>query len=267
VVEGCPPRSWLYAPGHSEKLVGRVFDVGADVVVLDLEDAVPEGAKSVARSLVAAIVAERRAWVRINAPGSDAAEADLAAVVPYAAGLRVPKVESAADVEWVAGRAPGVPLVVAIESARGVLTVREIAAAAGVAQLAFGAADLALDLGVTPDSDVLDAARCDVVLGSRAAGRAGPVDGAYTGPDDEERLRRDALRARSLGFTGKSAVRPWQVPVLNAVFAPSEEEIAWAERVVACSAAAGGAAARLDTGELVDRPVVERARRLLRIAR
>jgi citrate lyase subunit beta / citryl-CoA lyase len=267
VVESGPPRSWLYTPGHLEKLLGRVFEAGADAVVLDLEDAVPEVAKGAARSLVAAVVAERPAWVRINAPGSDAADADLAAVVPNAAGLRIPKVESAADVEWVARRAPGVPLVVAIESARGVLSVAEIAAAAGVVQLAFGAADLALDLGVAPDSDVLDAARCGLVLGSRAAGRAGPADGAYTGPDDEERLRSEAVRARSLGFTGKSAVRPWHVPVLNAVFAPSKEEIAWAERVVACSAAAGDAAARLDTGELVDRPVVERARRLLRVAR
>ena len=198
MVESGPPRSWLYAPGHSEKLVGRVFEAGADAVVLDLEDAVPDAHKGAARSLVADVVAERPAWVRMNVPGSVAAEADLAAVVPYATGLRVPKVESAADVEWVARRAPGVPLVVAIESARGVLTAAEVAAAQGVAQLAFGAADLALELGVGAESDVLDAARCDVVLGSRAAGRAGPVDSVYTGPDDEERFRREALRARSL---------------------------------------------------------------------
>lgn len=200
-------------------------------------------------------------------PGSDRAAADLEAVAAHATGIRVPKVESAADVEWVARRADGLPLAATIESARGVMAAAAIAAAPGVSQLVVGTADLALDLGVRPDSDVLSWARCQVVLASSAAGIPAPVDGVYVGPDDEEALRAEATRARTLGFSGKSAVRPWQVPVMNSAFAPTPEEIAWAERVLACFDAAGGGASRLDTGELVDRPVAERARRILEAAR
>lgn len=262
-----PPRSWLYAPGHSEKLLERVFEVGADAVILDLEDGVPEEGKQKARALVAEVLASRQAWVRVNAPGTEMASADLEAVATHAVGVRIPKVESAADVEWVAERAGGMPLAATIESARGVMAAPAIAAVAGVCQLVVGTADLALDLGVLPDSDILAWTRYQVVLASRAAGISGPVDGVYLGPDDEAALRAEAAKSRALGCSGKSAVRPWQVPVINAVFAPTPEEVAWAERVLACFDAAGGGAARLDTGELVERPVADRAQRILWAAR
>jgi citrate lyase subunit beta/citryl-CoA lyase len=256
------PRSWLYAPGHSEKLLVRAFEVGADAVVLDLEDGVPEEQKARARGLVAEVVADRAAWVRINAAGSDAAAADLAAVAAAAAGIRIPKVESPADIAWVVERAEGRPLAATIESARGVMAAAEIAAAASVSVLGFGTADLALDLGVPPDSETLWWARCQVALASRAAGILAPVDGVYVGPDDQATLRREASRSRALGFAGKSAVRPWQVPILNAVFAATADEVAWAQQVLASFQVSGGAPTRLGSGELVDRPVVERARRI-----
>ena len=112
-------RSYLFAPGHNEKLLGRVFEVGADAVMLDLEDAVPPHAKAQARSMVADVLTDRSAWVRINAVGTELAAADLDAVTGLAAGIRIPKVESAQDVEWVRDRAPDTPLICAIESARG----------------------------------------------------------------------------------------------------------------------------------------------------
>ncbi len=256
-------RSWLYAPGHSEKLLERVFEASADAVVLDLEDGVPEQEKGRARALVAEVIAERSAWVRVNAPGSEAAAADLEAVARHAAGIRIPKVGSGADVEWIAERLAGVPLAATIESARGIMQASRIAAVPGVAHLVLGAADLALDLGVRPDSEALLWARCQVVFASAAAGVGAPVDSAYLGPDDAATLRAEAVRSRELGFSGKSAVRPWQVPVINAAFAPTLEEIAWAEHVLACFEASGGAATRLETGELVDRPVANSARRIL----
>jgi len=260
---GTRRRSWLYAPGHSEKLLQRVFQVGADSVVLDLEDGVPDGEKDRARALVAEAVASRRAWVRVNAPRSEVTAADIEAVASHAEGIRIPKVESAADAEWVAERAGGVPLAATIESAKGVLQASAIAAVAGVAHLVVGTADLAHDLGVRIDSETIEWSQCQIVLGSIAAGKEAPVDGAYLGPDDEMALRSEAVRARRLGFSGKTAVRPWHVPVINSVFAPTPEEIEWAERVLARYEESGGAASRLASGELVDRPVADRARRIL----
>lgn len=259
-----PTRSWLFAPGHSERLLGKVFLAGADAVVLDLEDAVPAGLEAEARRLVAGVLRERSAWVRINRPGTPEASADLEAVGELAEGVRVPKVESAADVAWVAARAPGRPLGCTIETARGVLAAPEIARAPGVAHLVFGAADLAAELHVEPGPEPLLHARSAVVLASSAAGIEAPVDGAYTGPDGEG-LREAALHARALGFGAKSAVRPHQVPVINEVFTPGEREVSWARDVLAAFEAAGGSATRLPGGEMVDLPVAARARRILEL--
>ncbi len=121
-------RSYLFAPGHSDKLLARVFDAGADAVMLDLEDAVPPDAKAEARRKVAAVLAEHPAWVRVNAARTPECEADLAAVAELAYGIRIPKAESPDDVAWVAERAPGKQIICAIESARGVLAAAEIAA-------------------------------------------------------------------------------------------------------------------------------------------
>src|SRR4051812_30175206 len=139
-------RSYLLAPGHNAKLVRKVFDAGADAVMLDLEDAVPPAAKETARAMVAEVLAERDAWVRINAVRSPAAEADLDAIAGHAAGLRIPKVESAEDVQWVVERAPCTPLICAIETARGALAAAEIATVRGVRHLSMGGVDLRHDL-------------------------------------------------------------------------------------------------------------------------
>lgn len=117
-------RSYLFAPGHNEKLLSRVFDAGADAVMLDLEDAVPAHAKEQARTMVADALAERSAWVRINAVGTELAAADLEAIAGLAAGLRIPKVESGENVQWVRDRAPHTPLICAIETARGLMAAR-----------------------------------------------------------------------------------------------------------------------------------------------
>ncbi|HSP09109.1 MAG TPA: CoA ester lyase [Candidatus Dormibacteraeota bacterium] len=253
-------RSWLFAPGHDSKLLTRVFDCGADEVLLDLEDAVPPHMKARARQMVAEVAAARRCWVRVNRPATDECARDLVALEGKVAGLRLPKVESASEVAWVASRAPGVPLDCTIESARGVLNAYELASAPGCALLSYGGIDLAVDLGIGRDEARLDYAKSAMAIAARAAGKPPPSDGIHPRLQDDEGLRLECEAARRLGFFGKSAIHPRQVPIINEAFSPTSSELAWAERVLAAFEASGGAATRLADGEFVDLPVAERAR-------
>ena len=259
-------RSYLFAPGHDAKLLGKVFDAGADAVILDLEDAVPPARKAAARSMVAEVLTSEMAWVRINIAGTDWAAADLEAIAGSAYGIRIPKVESVADVQWVARRAPGKPLLCAIESAKGVVAALQIAAEPGVRNLALGGIDLQRDLGVGSGGAPLDYVRSHLVVACRAAGLGPPIDSVYPLIDDTEGLRRQCAVSRSLGFFGKSAIHPRQLAVIHDEFSPTDDELRWAREVVDAFEAAGGAAARLPGGEFVDLPVAERARALLRLA-
>ena len=293
-------RSYLFAPGHNAKLLDRVFTAGADALMLDLEDAVPPAAKDLARRMVAAKLADPpaaltshpfgslrtpstgcedtegvrsgglaeppapvRAWVRVNAARTDLCAADLDAVAADAYGIRIPKAESPEDVAWVADRAPGKPIICAIESARGLLAAAEIAAAPGVAHLAMGGVDLQRDLGTDGSDTAALYARSHLVVCSRAARIGPPIDSVYPRLADDDGLRAQAELARSLGFFGKSAIHPRQLPVLHAVFTPTEQELAWAREVLAAFEAADGGAAALPDGEFVDLPVARRAERLL----
>src|SRR6266542_1661215 len=201
-------RSYLFAPGHNAKLLGKVFGAGADAVMLDLEDAVPPDAKQTARTMVAEALRDRPAWVRVNAARTAHCAADLDAVADRAAGIRIPKTESAQDVRWVAKRAPGLPLICAIESARGVLAAAEIASVPGVRHLAIGGVDLQRDLNCGTGNLPTLYARSQLVLASRAAGIAPPIDSVYPYLEDELGLREQTQFARSLGFFGKSAIHP-----------------------------------------------------------
>ena len=259
-------RSYLFAPGHNPKLLGKVFDAGADAVILDLEDAVPPDAKEQARVLVARALAEHPAWVRVNAARSDLCAADLDAVAGRALGIKIPKVETPEDVRWVADRAPGAPIVCAVETARGVLAAAEIATVPGVRHLAMGGVDLQRDLNAGNGNLHTLYVRSHLVVVSRAAGIEPPVDAVWPYLGDEAGLREQAEFARSLGFSGKSAIHPRQLPVLHEVFTPSRRELDWARQVIDAFDAAGGEALRLPDGEFVDLPVAERARRLLELA-
>jgi citrate lyase subunit beta/citryl-CoA lyase len=259
-------RSYLFAPGHNPKLVAKVFGSGADAVMLDLEDAVPPQHKATARTMVAAALAKHPAWVRVNPAQTAECASDLAAVGDLAFGIRIPKTESAEDVAWVAERAPGKPLICAIETAVGVLAAAEIAAVPGVRHLAMGGVDLQRDLGAGNGNLHTLYVRSHLVVVSRAAGLQPPIDSVYPRLDDETGLREQAEFAHSLGFFGKSAIHPRQLPVLHEVFTPSQDEIRWARHVVIAFDAAGGDALRLPDGEFVDLPVAQRARRLLDLA-
>jgi citrate lyase subunit beta/citryl-CoA lyase len=257
-----PPRSWLFAPGHSEKLLHKVFDAGADIVILDLEDAVPPEFKDRARALVAEVAAAKPCWVRVNRPQTDLCALDLGALVGKAQGLRLPKVESAADVAWTVDRAARIALDCTIETARGVVAATEIAAAEGCSSLSYGGADLASDLGVSGTDRATLFARSAIVVASRAAGRWPPSDGVYTHIYDDDGLRAETVSSRELGFFGKSAIHPRQIPIIHEAFLPTAAEVAWAEQVIAAFEASRGAATALPNGEFVDLAVVNRARNL-----
>ena len=256
-------RSYLFAPGHNAKLLDRVFTAGADTVMLDLEDAVPPEAKSTARAMVAEVLPERPAWVRINAARTAWGEADLESVAENAIGIRIPKVESPDDVRWVAERAPGRPIICAIESARGLVAATEIAAAPGVRFLAMGGVDLQKDLNNSGGNLQMLYARSLLVIAARAAGIAPPIDSVYPYLDDDAGLRDQATFAASLGFFGKSAIHPRQLDILHAVFTPTSAEIDWAQSVLTAFESSGGDGLRLPSGEFVDLPVAVRARRVL----
>jgi citrate lyase subunit beta/citryl-CoA lyase len=258
-------RSYLFAPGHNEKLLGKVFEAGADSVMLDLEDAVPPQHKHTARMQVAEVLVDHPAWVRVNAARTATCEADLEAVAERSFGIRIPKTESAEDVAWVAERAPGKPLICAIESARGVMAAHEIACSPGVRHLAMGGVDMQRDLHSGNGNLHTLYVRSHLVVASRAAGIERPIDSVYPQIDDDAGLREQTEFAHSLGFFGKSAIHPRQLDVLHEVFSPNEDDLAWAREVVAAFEHAGGEALRLTSGEFVDLPVAERARRVLEL--
>ena len=285
-----PVRSWLYAPGNNPKLLERVFTAGADAVILDLEDAVPPAEKAHARALVADAVRAREGiggplvTVRVNHPDTGLTEDDVRAVVLHGLdGLRLPKVEEPATVQqvaaWVAeaegaqGLPAGeVPLICSLETARGVWNALEIAQAdPRLFALTFGAVDFVRDLNLIPGPEELEMlyARSRLVLAARVAGVRAPVDSVYPRLQDDEGLERSTRQGRALGFFGRSAIHPRQIPIINTVYTPSEQEVASAREIVEAAAAAeavGTGALRLPNGDFVDVPVVRRAEGLLRLA-
>ena len=280
-------RSLLFAPGNHARRVEKSLTLDADAVVLDLEDAVAVAEKPAARGkVVAAFQAPRRApgYVRVNAFDTPFCFDDLHAVVTAGIdGIVLPKVESPAQlvaVDWVISSlerarglaAGGIDLMPIIETGRGVAALREIArSGARVRRLSFGAGDYTLDMGMrwTFGERELDHARAAIVLESRAAGLDPPIDTVFIHLGEPDALRRSTELARDLGFQGKLCIHPEQVGPVNEVFTPTGEEIARSERYVAAfeQAEASGAASIQVDGYFIDYPIVEKARRTLRIAK
>ncbi|MET7511679.1 CoA ester lyase [Streptomyces albidoflavus] len=254
-------RSWLFVPGDRPDRFAKAVASGAGVVIIDLEDAVAAPDKERARDHAAAwLGAGGNAVVRINPLETRWHEDDLRMACRQGAPVMVPKAEDPAALAELACRAAGrSPLVPLVETAAGVERAAELAAVAGVVRLAFGNMDLAAQLGVAPDDHMaLTYARSRLVSASAAAGLCPPVDGVTTSVRDTELLTVDVVHARRLGFTGKLCVHPGQVATVAARFAPSEGEVRWARTV----AEAGDSVSAVD-GQMVDKPVRERARRIL----
>jgi citrate lyase subunit beta/citryl-CoA lyase len=257
-------RSMLFVPGDRPERFEKACASGADGVIVDLEDAVAPQAKAEARERLAQWLSPQRdVFVRINAPRSPWFEADLRLVrLPGVRGVVLPKAERVEDIEEVAAASASGRVLPLIETALGVHLAVALAAARGVDRLLFGTIDFQLDMRIGGDDLELLHFRSHLVLASRLAGLPPPVDGVCKALDDPERLVRETRRARALGFGGKLVIHPRQVAVVNAAFAPTAEEIAWARRVLSASASAQGAAMQLD-GQMVDRPVLLEAQRIL----
>jgi citrate lyase subunit beta / citryl-CoA lyase len=230
-------RSLLFVPGSRPERFDKALAAGADAVILDLEDAVAPADKPAARQAVRAwLRPQHRVVVRINAEGTPWFADDLAlAALPGVAALMLPKAERPQTVAALvaAGAAAVLPLV---ESAAGFGALDAVAAAPGVQRLVFGAIDLQVDLGMRDAlEDELLYFRSRLVLASRLAGIGAPVDGVSTAIDDAAALQADVARARRLGFGGKLCIHPRQVAGVHAAFAPSAQELAWAQRVLAAA--------------------------------
>lgn len=267
------PRSYLFVPGDRPERFEKALGSVADAVVVDLEDAVAPSAKPAARAAVAALFASTsdadRLVVRINDESTPWFDDDLALLRD--AGVRavmLPKTERASSVARLRDACPAIGVLPLVETALGVLAAETLAGAEGVQRLVFGTIDYALDMdlqGPLAATLGLDAAAARLAMASRAFGLLPPVAGVTVAIDDEAQLRADMDRARAHGFAAKLCIHPRQLAPLHALLAPTAEELAWARRVLAAVDTAGGAV-QVD-GRMVDRPVIERARRTVQRAR
>lgn len=260
--QGASARSYLFVPGNRPERFGRACASGAHAVIVDLEDAVPADDKAQARATVAAWLSpEHPVLIRINGATTPWFQDDLAlCALPGVAGIVLSKAESVAEIAQLArcGAAAIYPL---IESAQGFLNCLAIARAPGVRRLLFGTIDFKLDLGIDGEREELLYFRSQLVLVSRLAGIAAPVDGVSTAIDDLAQLVADTQHARKMGFGAKLCIHPGQINHVHGCFQADATELAWALRVLEAAALANGAAFALD-GEMVDRPVIARAERV-----
>jgi citrate lyase subunit beta/citryl-CoA lyase len=279
-------RSWLFTPANHARRVEKVFQSGADAAILDLEDAVAPDEKPAARAAAAEALARPRAcraYVRVNGTETGWCHADvLATAVAGLDGIVVPKTESADELrtlDWLITqleRERGLPegrieLVPLIESAVGVEALPAICGATPrVARAAFGGADYTADVDMQWTDDEAEFAyiRARLAHCSRAAGLEPPIDTVVVQIREHDRFRAAARRGRQFGFQGKLCIHPDQVPLANAVFGPSAEEVAHARRVLAAWAdaeARGLASIQLD-GYFIDPPIAAKARRIAAMA-
>ncbi len=287
----------MFVPGHRQKMIDKALGLNVDAIMLDIEDGVAPAEKETARQQIAASLDQVHAaqgsgprhgpvrYVRVNAVGHERMRADFEAVIrPGLEGLVLPKVETPDQVKTVeqilARREPEVKmpagkvrLVIAIESPRGLLNAQAIASASPrVIGLMFGAEDFGKELGLPVNREAeakeLIYARSALVMAGAAA-HVQIIDGVWPDIKDAEGLQRYALQARRLGFTGMSLIHPGQIDTINAVFSPTKEEVEYAGEVVKAfeEAQARGDGSIALGGQLIDLPIVERARRTLDLAK
>ena len=280
-------RSLLFAPANHARHAERALSGAADGVILDLEDAVAVAEKPAARAAARQLLESRaaphpRVYVRINALSTPFAYDDLHSVICAGLdGLVVPKVEApeqVAIVDWFLGQlereraipAGSIEIVPIIETAAGLLRAQQIAAASPrLKRLSFGAGDFSLDTNMTwtVGHEGLLWARIQMVIISRAARLAPPLDTVFADLADIEGLAAEAAQAKRLGFGGKTCIHPKQAELVNALFTPSAEEVEQAQRIVDTfeQAVASGIASLQVAGQFVDYPVAEKARRIVEL--
>ncbi|NDL59073.1 HpcH/HpaI aldolase/citrate lyase family protein [Phytoactinopolyspora mesophila] len=262
----------LYVPADRPDRVRKALAGDADVVIIDLEDAVAPPGKETARSAIPELIAEvpgRPVQVRINGMASPWAAADLTmvAALPAHVEVRLPMVVSPADVEAATGVTGERPVHALIETAAGVEAAGEIARTSGVASIGLGEADLASDLG-TSDEAALSWCRQRIVVAARAAGLAAPAAAVYTNVHDLDGLAETTRQARRWGFVGRAAIHPRQLPVIVAAFAPDADELRRARDVldsVEDAQSRGDGTSVLADGSFLDVAMVQQARRVVEL--
>jgi len=269
------PRSWLFVPADSERKIAKALDSEADAIIFDLEDSVTPAMKPVARDLLRNLMKRSGGpqwWVRVNPLGSEFIKDDLELIaIADIHGIVLPKAESGDDVRQLAHRTGNIPVhAIVTETAAslfGLLSYRD--PASSLAAMSWGAEDLSAALGASSKHDAdgslsftYQLARSLCLAGAVAAG-VQPVDGVFADFTDDKGLKAESEAARREGFTGKLAIHPGQVPVINAAFTPSKTDIAHAEEVVAAFEAQPNAGVLSVGGKMVDRPHLVQARRVL----
>ena len=267
-------RSMLFAPGNKYELLQKFSKIQPDIAIIDLEDAVPDSEKQVARENLQKYAQEDKTavttYVRVNALVSQHFEEDIRSIPPQIAGIVIPKVNDASDIERatqaIERNSVSAKILVGIETVKGLMSVQDIFGTASVFAAYFGAEDYVHDLGGlrTDGNDEVLFARTQIGISSRLFG-VPVVDQIVADFSDSERFMKEAQQAKSLGFTGKLCIHPSQVPLANQSFSSTPEEIQQAIELLKVydEAVANGTASIVHDGQMVDEALAKQARRIL----
>jgi len=267
-------RSMLFAPGNKYELLQKFSKIQPDIAIIDLEDAVPDSEKQVARENLQKYAQEDKTatttYVRVNALVSQHFEEDIRSIPPQIAGIVIPKVNDASDIERatqaIERYSVSAKILVGIETVKGLMSVQDIFGTASVFAAYFGAEDYIHDLGGlrTDGNDEVLFARTQIGISSRLFG-VPVVDQIVADFSDSERFMKEAQQAKSLGFTGKLCIHPSQVPLANQSFSSTPEEIQQATELLKIydEAVANGTASIVHNGQMVDEALAKQARRIL----
>ena len=267
-------RSMLFAPGNKYELLQKFSKIQPDIAIIDLEDAVPNSEKQVARENLQKYAQEDKTaattYVRVNALVSEHFEEDIRSMPPQIAGIVIPKVNDPSDIERatqaIERNSVSAKILVGIETVKGLMSVQDIFGTASVFAAYFGAEDYIHDLGGlrTDGNDEVLFARTQIGISSRLFG-VPVVDQIVADFSDSERFMKEAQQAKSLGFTGKLCIHPSQVPLANQSFSSTPEEIQQAIELLKVydEAVANGTASIVHNGQMVDEALAKQARRIL----
>ena len=267
-------RSMLFAPGNKYELLQKFSKIQPDIAIIDLEDAVPDSEKQVARENLQKYAQEDKTavttYVRVNALVSQHFEEDIRSIPPQIAGIVIPKVNDASDIERatqaIERNSVSAKILVGIETVKGLMSIQDIFGTASVFAAYFGAEDYIHDLGGlrTDGNDEVLFARTQIGISSRLFG-VPVVDQIVADFSDSERFMKEAQQAKSLGFTGKLCIHPSQVPLANQSFSSTPEEIQQAIELLKVydEAVANGTASIVHNGQMVDEALAKQARRIL----
>jgi citrate lyase subunit beta/citryl-CoA lyase len=269
------PRSWLFVPADSERKIMKALDSEADAIIFDLEDSVTPAMKPVARDVLRNLLKRSGGpqwWMRVNTLGSEFHKDDLELIgIADIHGVVLPKAESGDDIRQLAHRTGNIPVhAIVTETAASLFGLQSYRdPASPLVAMSWGAEDLSAALGASSKYDAngdlaftYQLAR-SLCLAGAAAAAVQPIDGVFADFKDEQGLKAEAEAARCDGFTGKLAIHPAQVPVINAAFTPSKDDVAHAEEIVAAFEAHPDAGVLSVGGKMVDRPHLVQARRVL----